>query len=373
MLHEQTWLGARRSRGTGAPKGLCLIPVPVVIVDMGPLPAGELPAALIEACSEAVPHGSCVLGEPAPAPEAVYAVARVVWEEPNERLARVWVGVHGEQGPRSATQTVGFEPADQPAERWRAVGFAIGTLIGSEEQAARVQARAASASSAAPGPALDGTAALPSPSGSSPPPSAGRRNAGARRGSPSRTQGAATPTAPEPPLHHPLALSAGALGGPGLDSGMWRFGGLLRADWCFAELPLLVTIAGSYAVRPEDDNGLRASWVTLGAGAGACARVDAIRLGLDARAELVAERFAPAATDAATGAEDSGSRWAPGFRAALDLSWPSNSLVAAVLGADAWALSGSTTVRLAGVEAGAARGLSFALHAGVKVVLPWAP
>lgn len=310
------------------------MPLPAVVVDIGPPPAPpELATTLVTACSHAVADGNCRLAGARGSPPETRAAVRVVWQQPDELRADLYLTLRGPPARRLA-RTLTFRVADAPVERWRAAGFAIGALVG------EAQARPA-------------PSALP-PEGSPVAPAEARDQA---------------PSEPEY-RRRPIWIGLGALTGPGLSDSTWRFGGWVRGDYTFETLPLLVTLAASYAASPEDERGLGADWLALGVGTGVHFTASAARLEFRMRAELLAERLEVAATDEVSELEDSGSRWAVGPRLGAQLTWPYDSVVAAVAGVSGWTLSDETTIELRGAEVAAAPWAGVALGLGVRVGLP---
>lgn len=304
------------------------MPLPFVVVDVGPPPVRvELAATLIQACSSAVPQGHCELAGRSKPSRPPRAAVRVSWQQPQQRQARISISWPARPGEAPVVRALQFRDADAPTERWRAVGFAIGAMVGEEEQRS-----AASSQGTEPGEGegIDGAA----------------------------------DRAP------PLWLGLGAQTGPGLDGGTWRFGGWLRADYTFAQAPLLVGLAASYSASPEDERRLDASWLAVGAGAGVWMHWPTARMELRLRGEVFAERLAVWTRDELSGLEDSGSRWAVGPRVSAHVTWPHDSVVAGVIGLSAWTLSDETTIRLRGQEVASAPWAGLSLQLGVRLGLP---
>ncbi|MBI4701183.1 MAG: hypothetical protein HY744_08500 [Deltaproteobacteria bacterium] len=327
------------------------MPLFAVAIDTGPPPPPPpLAQVLVSACTEALAEGSCVLAGKVGEGQAVPAQAVVVWDDPDRQNVRIWVAFRRETSVDRVERTMRFGAADDPAERWRTVGLMIGTLVGRTV-----------------GPGAPGAAPAPTPEPGAPA-RPGRRPPEGRAPRGSRSAGGQA--RPAGRHHRPVWASAGALTGPGFDSGMWRWGGWLRGGYAFESVPLMFCGAVSYALRPEDEQGLAAHWVSVGGGGGVHASVPSVRLGLDARLEVVADRFGVSAADKATGAEESGSHWRPAARLGLDAWWPDGEIAAATLGTEGWASSGTTSVELRGVPVAQAIPLGFALLAGIRIALP---
>jgi hypothetical protein len=304
-----------------------------------------LAATLIAACSDAVPGGRCVPVEGAPASGLIRADVLVSWPDPSQERVVLQITIRREAGPRSIERVLTFQPADEREERWRAAGFAAGALVGVQE----------ALPTATPG--SDGSVAEPKPP---------------RRGSKSISTSAAptVATAAESHRHRPVWLGIGGQASPGLSGSGWRFGGWFRGDYDFEPIPMLVGLSGSFAASPRDDAGLRASWVTIGAGTGLHLAIPAADLELRARVELFAEWLGVSVQDELTGLEDSGSRWTVGPRMSLHGQWPHDSLVAGVLGASAWTVLDHTVIEIGSDGASSAPWGAFSLDLGVRLAIP---
>ena len=141
---------------------------PVAIVVSPPDGGAASIRALEDACSSAVRGETrCAVVPPAGVPGETAAEVTVLWLDDARRSALVRVRVRAAPVVRERHMT--FSPTDPDVERWRAIGFAIATLIEeSNATSAPPPVSAAPAASAAPsGPPL-----FPSPSSSAPPPPA---------------------------------------------------------------------------------------------------------------------------------------------------------------------------------------------------------
>jgi hypothetical protein len=319
------------------------VPAPTVVIDT---PASDRSAALeptmVEACTNAIAEGRCALAsQTSDADQAeARAVAIVSWADGEQRTARIEVGLRRADRGQWLARTIEFRPQDAQPERWRAVGLVIATLVGDA-----IHAEAAPVPPPAP---------APSPAPPPPPPPPIR-------------------AAPEPVTHDRAWVDAGALIGPGLDTGAPRFGAGIRAAWAPLRPPLFVTVAAAYAGSARaSTTGVGASWTTLAAGVGPVVSAAGNALRFDARFEAVAERFDASVVAPDTGATDDGSLWRGGARVGLEGAWMPGRLVGVVAGAEGSLLDRSTTVRLHGVPVGQAapHGLEFAGFLSVRAVLP---
>lgn len=312
-----------------------------VAVEVAPAnPPREQVVALLGACSRAVADADCVLAADL-SEGGSQAVAIVTWQ--SDGRAFVEVGARREGKPEWRSRTVTFGAEDEPIERWRAVGFVVGTLARGEApgepEAKPAEPTPTSLPTAPESPAVE-------------PPQRAR----------------AVPVVPRAlgnePGHPALAaVELGAVVGPGMDG--LRTGGVLRTRWPLHE-PLRSLFALRYVERPADDNGLRGQWLTVAAGAGAVLGTARAELGisLDARAEY----FRASAEDAA-GNQGSDSRWLPGFGLGISGAWMPTPAFGLYLGAEsAWMLS-QTTLKVARRSAGHDRALRAAVDAGIRVRL----
>ncbi len=240
-------------------------------------------AVLLAACSRAVAEADCVLAADA-APTGARAVAIVTWHSEAEVLIEVGLRVDGAPIWRSRSMT--FRAGDDTAERWRAVGFTLGTLA----RGAQRQEPAPSTEEPRESSRLEAKEPTPAPAPSK---ASQNRRADERRSSsepeaePDTAQGEPRELTPAAPVAvSQFALDVGVRGGPVWD-GM-RVGGVVRA-----RLPLygwLRTIAAaSYTQRSTQEMGLGGQWLTfaLGAGAFAANRHGELGASIDARLEYL--------------------------------------------------------------------------------------
>lgn len=291
---------------------------------------------MVAACSQALTRGSCVLSDTGAPADRATAIAIVSWESSEQRIARIQVG--RKRGPEGSwlSREMQFQTADALVERWRAVGFAIGTLADEQERDAERGAAAAP-------PVRPPTAPAPAQP--------------------------RTP-APNPWTHAPRWLGIGPLTGPGLDSGPWRVGAWLRVAQLLGQSPFFAQLSASYALRPTRDQ-VRVQWATLGAGLGGLQSLSTLRLDLRVHAEFVAQNVRASAHDPSTGRDDGGSHWSPGLRGGVEAVWPNSSPVSAVLGAEGWNLSGGTAIRRYGDDRiGSSPASGFAFLIGCELRLP---
>jgi len=310
--------------------------LPVVVIEVAPPDAHpRFPAELSAACSDAVRRGRCLIAGPAPAEEHPAAVAIVTWDG-RQLAVRVQVGVRRAPETRWLMRDMHFKQADQPVERWRAVGLTIATLVGEL-------------------PGHGETALAAQPAAKSAPPKPIRRKP------------------PPPPLPAPARpprwwIEAGALLGPGLGAGAPRGGGFAGGAYLLGDLPLLAHVSLGYAARPADVRGVSVQFLTLQAGLGARLELDAADLELDGRLGASLERIGASATR--SGAEDSGSRILPALHLGADIGWPARGFLALVAGADGWALQSPTRITIEGQPVEKVPGAGVLARLGLRLRLP---
>ena len=307
--------------------------LPVAVEVAPPNAPREQMAALLSACSRAV-AADCVLAADAPA-GGTQAVAIVTWQ--SDGSVTVEVGLRRDGKPEWRSRSVNFGAADEPIERWRAVGFVVGTLARGET----------------PGepPAEDEPEAAPKPPEPTP------KAPEAERVAPPPKPAVILPT-------HPAraAVELGAVMGPGLDG--LRAGAVLRTRWPLYE-QLRSVAAFRYVVRPTDDRGLRAQWLTLAAGVGGVLgnAHSELAAGLDVRAEYFhasAEYLGRTASDG---------RWLPGVGLSVSGAWmPMPSLGLYLAAEGAW-MASYTPIKVRGQSAGEDRALRAAVDGGIRVRL----
>ncbi|HEX5098315.1 MAG TPA: hypothetical protein VFV94_02400 [Polyangiaceae bacterium] len=303
-----------------------------VVIDMGVAePAEVLVQAMVEACDKAVAEGECHLVRDAPQ-EPYRAIAIVTWEGPDK--VRIEVGLRREQGTEWRTRGLSFQPEDVDVERFRSVGFVVGTLATEEvEQPA------------------------PEPPPPPPPP-------------PSTVK---PPPPPPPPPRPPseeraeTTSSVGIVGtiGGALDQGGPRYGAALRARLGIAPWIGVIASAGG-SMRPRDDRGLSLRFLDAGLGLGFVLQKPR-PIGWEAGLEGMVEHFRADAT--ANGSTDTMSRVVPAARLELDLVGSVASPIDVVLGGNLIFRPSSTTVVVEGQSAGATGLIELGAVAGARVKL----
>lgn len=308
-----------------------------IVVDVGLAePPRDLLGVLLGACTQAAADSQCYLVSEAP--EAPYrAIAIITWER--EDRVRVEVGVRRTEGGEWRTRQLSFQPNDESLERFRSVGFVVGTLAREAPEIGETTSPAAP-----PAPAVPDRPAAPSPVAPEPsplPPATEPR--------PSRISG----------FLMPFAFAAGAL-----DRGGPRFGGGLRAGlrpsdhWFFSAV-----VDGAFRPRAEE---VTLIWIDAGGGAG----VRSTGTGpfhIEGRAELLAEVFRAEAQIGPRG--QSRSRLVGAARVGVDLVLDLSPRIGVAAGADATLRFGSTELRVEGKDIGGTGTLDVGGLVGVRVEL----
>lgn len=306
----------------------------IVIEIAAPQASDEALSVLVSACTRAAREAECVLAKNA-TDEQPAAVAIVSLQA--EDKMRVEVGVHQGDHDSWRTKDFSFLAADEPLDRWRAIGFAIGTLAESEPPP-EPQAEPPSAP----------PVVAPVPVAAPPPP-------------PQRAKARVRPVGP-------LSVGAAAIFGPGLDSGPWRLGSELYADLALPEVPMFVTLGGSAATRVTSDfSNSTARWFDVSLGVGVPLWGSFSHSGLELRAAALTEYFDVAAST--LGRSETMNRWTFGVQGALGgrvRLVPDLFLTAEVQAAG---FSGSTVVRVASEPAGTNASFRYLGSFGLRVLL----
>jgi hypothetical protein len=306
-----------------------------IVVDVGITePQRDLLGVLLGACSQAAADSQCYLVSEAP--EGPYrAIAIVTWER--EDRVRVEVGVRRTEGGEWRTRQLSFQPADESLERYRSVGFVVGTL------------------------ARDAPAAQADSALSEPP--APKKPQPERQELP-KAPAPAVPEAPTPARKisgflMPLALVAGALdeGGPRFGAGL-RAGLRPHANWF-----LMAAVEGSFRPRARE---VTLVWIDAGGGAGV-RTTGSSPLHLELRVELLAEIFRAEAQAGWRG--ESRSRIVGATRGGADLVLDLSPSVGLAAGADAMLRFGSTDLRVGGENIGSTGSVDVGGMIGVRVEL----
>ncbi len=310
------------------------MPAPIVVEVYSPPPQPQELAVLIAACSRAAAPNECITSDMRSG-ESPLGVAIVRRE--GER-ARIELGLRGTSRADWSTRDLVFQPGDDELERYRAIGFAIGTLVARRTE----------------------PPAPPTPAEKkSPPPS-----------EPVRTAPVSQPSeapAPEAPRTRATWLELAGSVGMGVIPGPPRYGATFRAASEIVPGKLFGTAETSYSQQGKAGDALRVRWLSLALGVGHPLVPQLHSLGVEARLQLVVERLSFTAVD--EGQTDAAVRWKPGISAALDAHWQAAPPVGFVASALAHLDPARTVVRSGGTQVGETPALAVAGFVGVRLKL----
>lgn len=282
------------------------MPVPVVAIHLEfPAQPPEL-QQLLAACNAGAGTGACVPSADPSADEVRY-LAYVSWLDEARQHALVEVGPPEAVRGSYEFRRLRFSDADQPPERWEAIGLTIATLVGAESP----PQLATEASPAASPPSASAPAAAPTP---------------------------APVLAPYVPSWR---AGVGAQAGSGFRSDL-----ALGLGVSFAhtppELPIFPVVVGAW--RTATERGVTGHWWEAGVGLGVQVDVGPVRVALSGL--VVGQLLSATATEA--GDTDSGSSTTSGVMGELSFAWPRSGPVAVNAGARVLQLARSTEVSSAG-------------------------
>lgn len=300
------------------------MPAPIVVEVYAPQPRPQELAVLIAACSRAATPNECITSD-VKTQEPPLGVAIV--RRDGDR-ARIELGLRGHQNSEWSTRDLAFQPGDDELERYRAIGFAIGTLVAHQTEPPAPESKPAEpppVPAAAPGPApvLGPTIYEPLPAESAPPPR-------------SRTQRATW-----------IDLGGGV--GLGLIPGPPRAGATLRAASELVPGGLFGVVSASYAERTSVAD-LSVHWLALAVGLGHPLAPNLRTLGVDVRLQFALEQLTVNATIGDLSQGDT--RWKPGVSFGLDGHWDVAPPMSLVLSAQTFIDPVHTVVKTNRVQVG---------------------
>jgi len=249
--------------------------LPAVVIDLSDQASAQSVEWVVRACNEAIAEAECV-AEGAELLDPPLAVAIVRLADGSGERIRIEVGRGNAPETAWSVRELRFRVRDPEAERWRAVGLAIATLVGEfVPPDATVEAGSAAAApgalppapvEAASGPAEVAIASAPAGAASAasesavvvPPASQTDAEADESR-EPARER------QPQPSLGAFIGL--GVVAGPALSEQGWRWGGGGRVGWVFSP-GWLVALSGSYSRHDDAEDSLAVSWLHLALGIG---------------------------------------------------------------------------------------------------------
>ena len=265
------------------------MPLPIAI-DVGvPEPPRELATMLVESCTRAAADTTCYLVKEAP--DGPYAALAIITWDRDDKV-RIEVGLQRAQGTEWRSRQLSFQPADVPVERYRSVGFVIGTLATASKDE----------------PPETAPAPEPEPPTEQPPPLV----------APVPTRIPKTEVVPEPPEAPPTPprgfIGISAIVGSATGRGSPRYGGNLRGGWRVAPRFALL-LGASASTRPGGVVPMRLTWLDAGAGA-AFTLGSPVSSHVELRLELLVEHFS--AVGELPDREERRSRVLPALRPGLD-------------------------------------------------------
>jgi len=310
------------------------VPAPIVVEVYAPQPRPQELAVLLAACTRAAAPNECIpsdvkAGEP---PLGVAIVHR------DGDRARIELGLRGTDSAEWSTRDLVFQPGDDELERYRAMGFAIGTLVAHQ--------------TAPPSPAPSPVSETPQLPPVAPPPAP-----------PSR------PPSPPPAtvrLTRSTWVDFGGSLGLALIPGPPRAGGALRAASEIVPRGLFGVAETGYSERGSDP-ALRVRWLSMALGVGHPLAPNLRSLGVDVRLSFMLEHMSVTAYDGERSAGDS--RWKPGVSAAIDGYWIFEAPFALLLSAATFIDPERSVVQIAGTEVGETPAAGFSGFVGVRLRL----
>lgn len=316
-----------------------------IAVEIAPLEGhrDEVPV-LLAACSRAAADAECVLASDAP-PGGAAAVAIITWQSDGQ--AFVEVGMRRDGRPQWRSRNVNFGPDDEPVERWRTVGFVVGTL-----------ARSELAGDTNPEPTPTSERATPPPA-----------NTPSASAAPQEREPRAKPSSINMSAAQ-AAIDIGAELGPALASGV-RTGGVLRTRWPFQE-PLRAVVSIKYLEK--NDSAPDGRWFTMGAGLAwvhGNARAE-VSGAAEARVEYFEAKYDEVYNSAQLRATTRTSVWIAGLGLNASAVWMAMPTLGLYASGDAAWMFGSTRVHLVqgGVEQVVTdKPLRFGVGAGIRLRL----
>ncbi len=318
--------------------GITAGPVIVVIELPAEDAANPTAAELVAACSQAYADGECVLGSSTD--RGLHAF--VVWEGAERRRAFLWVEAPGPEN-RSAHRRIEFAESDKPEQRWRSVGFVIGSLAadlepagGEAPVAGEKPARAEPARTPAPRPASEAPDE----------PAVDKRSQVAFGG---------------------FGFQAGGFTGWEPTAGNARAGAQLEALHGVGTDLLFLQAGFRYAAALGDASETGLSWYSGSAGVGVRGAVDT-HVAFEATAELVIEHLEMVAFDDGSPRGETG-RTLAGGRIGVDVT-AGGPRVAFVGGVEASVVGGTTRIEVGGRPVTSVSPFVLALTAGVRVIIP---
>lgn len=312
------------------------MPAPIVVEVYAPQPSPQALSALLAACRRAAAPNECVSSD-VKTSEAPLGVAIVRRE--GDR-AHIELGLRGGASAEWSTRDLVFQPGDDELERYRAIGFAVGTLVARQVEPEAPETPETPAPQNEPEPAAL-PPAVTQPSEARPPPVAAR------------------------PSPRSTWVDVAGQVGLGLIPGPPRLGGAFRAASELTPRGLFAVAELGYSERPGEPT-LRARWLHLSLGVGhPLSRLRS--LGVDVRLAFALERVAVTAVE--DGRSQGESRWKPGAVAAIDGHWELAPPVSLLLSASTFIDPERTVVKSGGEVVGETPSLGLGGYVGFRLRL----
>jgi hypothetical protein len=333
--------------------------------------------ALLSGCTSAAASAECVDAESA---SDAGAVALISFQP--DGSVHIEVGSRRSPDARWAVRDIRFHAGDAKIERFRAAGFAAGTL------AAEVLRRGTTAADSTPaGRSTDGTgnetAKKEETTGrteaerahTNAPEEAAKEDEGQSRsetGTPAPVPSSPAADAESRPEEvtpresiapFVWAFDAGLLVGPSSASGGERLGGYARATRGFGGP--LICAGASYAVDSAPARGLLLSYVRGFAGVGYAVTFG--RVGVEPRVLAAIERLSASVRDPTSAARDDKSRVVGAVSGGVDLTWVVASQIALVIGGSVEARTSITDVAVRGTQLATIAVPDYEASAGIRV------
>ena len=310
------------------------MPAPIVVEVYAPQPQPQELAVLISACSRAAAPNECITSDmrTSDSPLGVAIVRR------DGDRARIELGLRGVVSAEWSTRDLVFQAGDDELERYRAIGFAIGTLVARQVEPPPP-----------PAPAKPATVEAPRP----PPPP------------PRLEKPAALPAPPERRQRSTWLDLSGSVG-LGLIPGPPRAGGTLRAGSELVPSGLFAVAETGYSQRTGEPS-LKVRWLNLALGLGYPLLSRASELGVDARLLVALERISFTALDGER--SDGAARWKPGITAAVDAHWEVAQPFGLLVSAATFVDPERTVIRMQGTQVAKTPALGFSGFLGVRLRL----
>ncbi len=309
------------------------MPAPVVVEVYAPQPRPQELSVLLAACSRAAAPHDCITSD-VKSSESPLGVAIV--RRDGER-ARIELGLRSVVNAEWSTRDLVFPPGDDELERYRAIGFAIGTLVARQIDP--------------PPPAPPQPTTAPTlPVVPVPKPTAAPKRAPA--------------VAPRPARATWIDVAGNV--GLGLIPGPPRVGGALRAASEIVAQGAFALAETGYAERVGEPS-LRVRWLHVAAGIGHPLAPSLRSLRVEVRLMIALERMAFTAVD---GARSGGAaRWKPGVTGAIDANWDVAPPLGVVVSAATFIDPERTVVRIGGEQVGETPALGLSGFIGLRLRL----